>query len=87
MGFKTGYTSGSCEPPLLIIASSEHGFFFQHSAPPLLGRGVSEEVKALGEAPPLLNNYRLPRTVENYDIYVVFLFRDPPSPSFGMRPW
>ena len=28
--------------------------------------GVSEEVKTLGEAPPLLY-YRLPRTVENYD--------------------
>ena len=50
------------------------------------GRGVSEEVETLGEAPPLLN-YRLPRTVENYDIYAVFIFRDPPSPSFWIRPW
>ena len=42
-------------------------------------KGVSEEVETLGEAPPLLN-YRLPRTVKNYDIYTVFLFRDPPPP-------
>ena len=31
---------------------------------PLRGRGVSEEVETLGEAPPPLNN-RLPRTVKN----------------------
>ena len=49
------------------------------------GRGVLEEVETLGEAPPLLN-YRLSRTVENYDIYSVFIFRDPPSPSFWIRP-
>ena len=47
---------------------------------------MSEEVETLGEAPPLLN-YRLPMTVENYDIYVLFLFRDLPSPSFWIRPW
>ena len=38
---------------------------------------MSEEVETLGEAPPLFN-YRLPRRVENYDIYAVFIFRDPP---------
>ena len=47
---------------------------------------MSEEVETLGKA-PLLLNYQLPRTVENYDIYAVFIFRDPPSPSFWIRPW
>ena len=48
--------------------------------------GVSEEVENLGEALPLIN-CRLPRTVKNIYNYAVFLFRDPPSPSFWIRPW
>ena len=44
------------------------------------GEGVSEEVETLGETPPLLN-YRLSRTVENYDIFPT------PSPSFWIRLW
>ena len=49
------------------------------------GRGVSEEVKTLGEAPPLLN-YRLPRTVKNYDIYAVSYSVTPPPRVSGSAP-
>ena len=46
-------------------------------------RGVSEEVKTLGEAPPLLN-YRLP----NYQKLMQFSYSvTPPSPSFWNCPW
>ena len=46
------------------------------------GRGKGgEEVETLGEAPPLLN-YRLPKTVENYDnqIYIQFSYSMTPPP-------
>ena len=45
--------------------------------------GVSEEVETLGEALPL----KLLTTKDSQKLYdAVFLFRDPPSPGFWIRP-
>ena len=44
------------------------------------GGGMSEEVKTLGEAPPPTS------TKDSQKFHAVFLFRDPPSPSFWIRP-
>ena len=52
------------------------------------GRGVSEEVETLGEAPPLLIIYiDYQGQSKTMIYYTVFLFRDPPPPpSFWIRP-
>ena len=73
---------GSQDPPTAQLYTNVDPFGLHENGNSFWeGEGVSDGgSRKLGGK---IINYRLPRTD---DIYAVFLFRDPPSPSFWIRP-